>query len=137
MNAIAKRNSSIATIAFAVAAAFGASPAFAVDSVTVPAATVQASIYQLYVSPTGSDSNSGSIQAPFRTISKAASVAKPSTTIHVAAGTYGNVINSKSGTSTGRIRFVSDTKWAAKIVGTGTESHFSNSGSYVDIVGFD
>ena len=137
MNATAKLNRSIATLAFAVAAAFGASPAFAVDSVTVPAATVQPSIYHLYVSPTGSDSNAGSVQAPFRTIAKAASVAKPSTTVHVAAGSYGNVVISKSGTSTGRIRFVSDTKWAAKIVGTGTESHFSNSGSYVDIVGFD
>ena len=95
------------------------------------------SIYHLYVSPTGSDSNSGSISAPFRTIGKAASVAKPSTTVHVAPGSYGNVSNSKSGTATGRLRFVSTTKWGAKIVGTGTEAHFTNSGSYVDIVGFD
>ncbi|WP_426110606.1 choice-of-anchor Q domain-containing protein [Massilia sp. PWRC2] len=102
-----------------------------------PVADVAASIYHLYVSPSGSDSNSGSISAPFRTIGKAAGVAKPSTTVHVAPGSYGNVSNSKSGTAVGRLRFVSDTKWGAKIVGTGTEAHFTNSGSYVDIVGFD
>ena len=96
-----------------------------------------ASIYHLYVSPSGSDSGTGSISSPFRTIGKAASVAKPSTTVHVAPGTYGNVTNSKSGTSTGRLRFVSDSKWGAKIVGTGTEAHFTNKGNYVDIVGFD
>ncbi|MFL6707569.1 MAG: choice-of-anchor Q domain-containing protein [Massilia sp.] len=137
MNASTKLNSSIATIAVAISAAFGATAVHAADSVTVPRAAAQTSIYHLYVSPTGSDSNSGSIQAPFRTINKATSVAKPSTTVHVAAGTYGNVTNSKSGTAAGRLRIVSDTKWAAKIVGTGTEAHFNNSGNYVDIVGFD
>jgi hypothetical protein len=137
MNAIAKLHTSSAVVAFAIAALFGANRAQAADSVTVAAAAAQTSIYHLYVSPSGSDSNSGSAQAPFRTIGKAASVAKPSTTVHVAAGTYGNVTNSKSGTVAGRLRFVSDTKWAAKIVGTGTESHFNNTGSYVDIVGFD
>ncbi len=137
MNATAKLNTTTAVIALAIAASFGNVHAQSVDSVAVPAAAAQTSIYHLYVSPSGSDSNSGSIAAPFRTISKAASVAKPSTTVHVAAGTYGNVVNSKSGTATGRLRFVSDTKWGAKIVGTGTESHFNNSGNYVDIVGFD
>ena len=116
-------------------AALSLPPALA--SVPVPAAVVQPSIYHLYVSPSGSDSNTGSISSPFRTISKAASVAKPSTTVHVAPGTYANATNSKSGTAAGRLRFVSDTKWGAKIVGTGTEAHFTNNGSYVDIVGFD
>ena len=106
------------------------------DAATIADAAA-ASIYHLYVSPTGSDSNAGSISKPFRTISKAASVAKPSTTVHVAPGTYANTTNSKSGTASGRLRFVSDTKWGAKIVGTGTEAHFTNNGSYVDIVGFD
>lgn len=108
-------------------------PASAQSSYT-PAA---ASIYHLYVSPSGSDSNSGSQSSPLRSITKAASVAKPSTTIHVAAGTYSNVTTTVSGNATGRIRIISDTKWAAKIVGTGTEYHWSNRGNYVDIVGFD
>lgn len=137
MNASSTLNSAVATLAIAISAAFGATAAQAQNSVTVPAAAAQTSIYHLYVSPSGSDSNSGTVQAPFRTIGKAASVAKPSTTVHVAPGTYGNVVNSKSGTAAGRLRFVSDTKWGAKIVGTGTEAHFDNKGSYVDIVGFD
>ena len=123
-----------AGISLVIAAAFANVNAQAADTSTNAAA---ASIYHLYVSPTGNDSNAGSISAPFRTIGKAASVAKPSTTVHVAAGTYGNTTNSKSGTATGRLRFVSDTKWGAKIIGTGTEAHFTNNGSYVDVVGFD
>lgn len=96
------------------------------------------SIYHLYVAVTGADSNPGSKSAPFRTISKAAAMAKPSTTIHVAAGTYaGNVVSARAGTSSGRVRFVSDTKWGAKIVGTGTEAHWTNKGDFVDVSGFD
>ena len=96
------------------------------------------SAYNLHVATTGSDSNTGTQAKPFRTITKAASVAKPSTTMHVAAGTYsGNVSTKTSGTSTARIRFVSDTKWGAKIVGSGTEAMWTNNGNYVDITGFD
>lgn len=137
MNANGILNTSYAALAVVAAAAFAAPLAQAAGSVTVPHADVPASIYHLYVSPSGSDSNTGSISKPFRTIAKAASVAKPSTTVHVAAGTYGNVSTSKSGNATGRLRFVSDTKWGAKIAGTGTEAHWNNRGNYVDIVGFD
>src|SRR5262249_43493251 len=42
----------------------------------------------LYVSPTGSDSNDGSPEAPFRSILAASRAARPNTTIHVASGTY-------------------------------------------------
>jgi hypothetical protein len=97
-----------------------------------------ASIYNLYVSTSGSDSNSGSVSSPFRTISKAAAVAKPSTTVHVAAGTYKeNVKTNNKGSSTARIRYVSDTKWGAKVVGSGTEAMWTNNGTYTDIVNFD
>ncbi|MDL2354111.1 MAG: choice-of-anchor Q domain-containing protein [Pseudomonadota bacterium] len=97
-----------------------------------------ASTYNLYVSTTGSDTNSGSQAAPFRTISRAAKAAKPSTTIHVAAGTYsGNVATSVHGTATARIRYVSDTKWGAKIIGSGSEAMWTNNGNYTDIAGFD
>ncbi|MDB5959001.1 MAG: hypothetical protein JWP59_295 [Massilia sp.] len=95
------------------------------------------SIYHLYVSPGGSDSANGSQRTPFRTIAKAASVAKPSTTVHVAPGLYGDTTVRASGTATGRVRYVSDEKWRAKIVGTGNDGHFINLGNYVDIVGFD
>ena len=103
---------------------------------TAPAATT--STYNLYVATTGSDSNTGTQAKPYKTIAKAAAAAKAGTTVHVAAGTYkGNVSTKTSGTSSNRIRFVSDTKWGAKIVGTGTEAMWTNSGNYVDITGFD
>ncbi|MGZ5278529.1 MAG: choice-of-anchor D domain-containing protein [Pseudobdellovibrionaceae bacterium] len=92
----------------------------------------------LYVSTTGNDSSSGTSIAPFRTIQRAASLAKPGTIVHVAPGTYnGNIRSTVNGTAAERIRYVSETKWGAKIVGTGTEYHWDNRGSYVDIVGFD
>jgi hypothetical protein len=103
----------------------------------VPAATTP-SIYNLYVATTGSDSNPGTAAKPFKTINRAAALAKPGTTVHVAPGTYnGNVTTSVSGTASARIRYVSDTKWGAKIIGTGTEFMWTNRGNYTDIVGFD
>ena len=101
-------------------------------------AAADPSAYHLYVSTTGSDSNTGTQAKPFKTITKAASVAKASTTVHVAAGTYsGNVSTKTSGSASGKIRFVSDTKWGAKIVGTGSEAMWTNNGNYVEINGFD
>ena len=41
-----------------------------------------------YVSPTGSDSNSGTAAAPFKTFTKAASVATAGSTVYFKAGTY-------------------------------------------------
>jgi hypothetical protein len=100
--------------------------------------SVNALAADLYVSPNGSDSATGTQAAPFRTISKAASVAAAGTTVHVAPGTYnGNVSTPKSGTASAPIRYVSDSTWGAKIIGTGTEFHWNNNGSYVQIVGFD
>jgi hypothetical protein len=97
-----------------------------------------ASIYHLYVATTGSDSNPGTQARPFKTINRAAALAKPSTTVHVAPGTYyGNVVTRIHGTATARIRYVSDTKWGAKVIGTGTEFMWTNKGHYTDIVGFD
>lgn len=42
----------------------------------------------LYVSPTGSDANPGSLASPFKTVQKCASVATPGTTCYLRAGTY-------------------------------------------------
>ncbi|MGJ7915472.1 choice-of-anchor Q domain-containing protein [Massilia sp. LXY-6] len=102
------------------------------------AAAASPSIYNLYVSPTGSDSNPGSAARPFKTIQRAANMAKPSTTVHVASGTYReNVTTKVHGTSSARIRYVSDTKWGAKIIGSGTQGMWTNNANYTDIVGFD
>jgi hypothetical protein len=97
-----------------------------------------ANTYHLYVATTGSDSNPGSQSRPFRTIQRAANLAKPSTTVHVAPGTYReNVKTGVSGKASARIRYVSDRKWAAKVIGSGTEAMWANTADYTDIVGFD
>jgi hypothetical protein len=105
---------------------------------TVSVAAAAPSIYNLYVSTAGLDTNTGTLAKPFRTITRAAKAAKPSTTIHVAAGTYReNVSTTLHGTATARIRYVSDTKWGAKVIGSGAEGMWTNKGNYTDITGFD
>jgi pectate lyase-like protein len=91
-----------------------------------------------YVSPNGSDSNSGTASAPWATIQHAADVVKPGAVVYVAPGKYGNVRSAVNGTSSGRIRFISTTQWGAQVVGTnGGEAVWQNLGNYVDIMGFD
>ena len=91
-----------------------------------------------YVSTTGSDSNNGSAKRPWKTINHAASVVKPGATVHVAAGEYeGDVTTSISGTSSARIRFISEQQGAAHIVGGTGEAAWLNKGDYVEIMGFD
>ncbi len=100
----------------------------------------------LYVSTTGSDSNPGTQTAPVKSIARADALASAGTIIHVAAGTYrvsapaldnAGIKTSKSGTATARIKFVSDVKWGAKIIVSGTGITWDSRGSYVDIDGFD
>ncbi|MET0857971.1 MAG: right-handed parallel beta-helix repeat-containing protein, partial [Telluria sp.] len=92
----------------------------------------------LYVAPTGSDLNPGTRSEPFQTIQHGASLATPGTTVHVAPGIYmENVTTRAHGTAMARIRYVSDTKWGARVIGSGTEFMWTNRGNYTDIVGFD
>jgi hypothetical protein len=112
-------------------ASFGSSLAYA-----------QSNPYDLYVATTGSDSNQGTASAPLRTISKASQLVKAGGTVHVAPGQYeGGFKTSASGTASARIRYLSDVRWGAIIVpqsGTNNNSTaWTNSGSYVDIDGFD
>jgi hypothetical protein len=117
---------------------FGAVALLAVGGSAVAATNI-------YVSPTGSDSNPGSQAAPVKTITRADALASAGSTIHVASGTYyvsasglnnAGIITRKSGTASARIRFVSDVKWGAKIVVSGTGITWDSRGSYVDIDGF-
>jgi hypothetical protein len=92
----------------------------------------------LYVSTTGSDSNPGTQSEPFLTITRAARSARADTTVHVAPGTYSENIKTRThGSAAARIRYVSDIKWGARIIGSGTGAMWTNTGNYVDIVGFD
>src|SRR5687768_8382261 len=59
-----------------------------------------------YVALTGSNTNPGTLAAPFRHIQRAASVAQPGDTVFVRAGTYRETVRpAKSGTETARITF--------------------------------
>ena len=117
-------------------------------AVVLLAAAPMASAFakDLYVSTTGSDSNPGTQTAPVKTIARADALASAGTIVHVAAGTYrvsapsldnAGIKTSKSGTATARIKFVSDVKWGAKIIVSGTGITWDSRGSYVDIDGFD
>ena len=92
-----------------------------------------------YISTSGSDSNDGSACSPWATIQNAANNAQPGMTIHVAPGTYtvGSTITSNAGgTSSSRIRYISDVQWGAQIVSS-ADPIWDNGGAYVDIMGFD
>lgn len=109
---------------------FGPSPANAASSP-----------YDLYVATTGSDANPGSALAPLQTIQRASQLVKAGGTVHVAPGLYqGGFRTEASGTASARVRYLSDTRWAAIIIppvsGSDTTA-WTNSGSYVDIEGFD
>ena len=98
-----------------------------------------ATSYNLYVSSViGSDSAAGTSSAPLRTIGRAATLAKPGTTVHVGPGTYTETINSSvNGTATARIRYVSDSKWKAIIKpASGAYTMWTVKGGYTDIDGF-
>lgn len=96
----------------------------------------------LYVSVNnGSDAstNPGTDPAhPLKSINRSAALVKAGMTVHVAPGTYYETVNTRvSGSATARVRYVSDTPFAAKVIGSGTEAMWTASGSYNDIVGFD
>ncbi len=63
---------------------------------------------RIYVSKSGSDANPGTITKPFKTISKASSIAKPGNTIVIGGGTYEETIKpTKSGTAGSPIVYTS------------------------------
>ena len=94
--------------------------------------------HHLYVSTSGSDRNTCTSSAPCRTISRASQVAVPGTTIHVAPGAYaGDFVTAASGTASSRITYISDTKWGAKLIGSGSGVLWQLDASYVDVIGFD
>lgn len=97
--------------------------------------------YHLYVATTGSDNNLGSESSPFLTIDKAARLAFPGTTVHVAPGNYpGGFVTAANGTARARIYYVATRPGHARIVPpavSASATAWDNRGSYVDIVGFD
>lgn len=92
-----------------------------------------------YISPSGSDSNAGTESSPWATINRANSAVVAGDTVHALPGTYNvsSISTTKSGTSSARITYVSDTKWGAKLVIGSMGTCWINSGTFVDIKGFD
>lgn len=98
-----------------------------------------------YVATKGSDTNSGSARAPFRTIQKAADVAGAGDTVIVQPGTYTGgsriVSLSRSGAAGSPITFLSQRKWEAVLDGgNGSSSegwYFGPEVSHVRVEGFE
>jgi hypothetical protein len=118
--------------------AYGSALTFLGPGLAAPGATRTRDTAELHVAITGADTNPGSRSSPFRTIQRAANAAGPGATVHVAPGVYReNVTTGVQGARGARIRYVSDTKWGARIIGSGTEAVWTNHGDYIDIAGFD
>lgn len=101
--------------------------------------SVGASAADLYVSTLGKDTNAGTSKtAPLRTIQRAANLVKPGYIVHVAPGSYTETVTaSVAGTSSARIRFVSDTKYGAILKPVaGAYTMWNQKGGYTDIEGF-
>jgi parallel beta-helix repeat protein len=98
-----------------------------------------------YVSPSGSDGNSGSSTSPFATIQHAIDVSGAGDVVHVLAGTYSGtasplayVRSSTSGTASEPVVFCSDPPGAAKLDGQNVlTTGFYLEGSYVHVLGFE
>ncbi len=100
-----------------------------------------ATAHHLYVAHNGADTNPGTETAPFKTIERAAQVAQPDTTVHVAPGAYaGGFKTVANGVPKARLYYLSTLRWGAKIVpplNSANSTAWDNRGNYVDIVGFD
>jgi hypothetical protein len=94
-----------------------------------------------YVSTTGSDSNNGSLTAPFRTIQKAANIVNPGDIVYIRGGVYNaRVVLTRSGSSNQYITFQSYPGETATLDGTGLGAgHMirgsSSNISYLKIIG--
>jgi hypothetical protein len=86
-----------------------------------------------YVSPTGSDSNSGTSASPWRTIQKAANTVSAGATVIVMPGSYNErVVVSRSGASGSMIAFVTPSGGTRPVM-----RGFTINASYVRVDGFE
>ena len=104
------------------------------------ASTADAATY--FVATTGSDTASGSVTAPFRTIKQASRVVKPGDEVIVRGGVYTEATSiSSKGTSNARIAFHPAQGEQVILDGSnlpaGTDLLTLNTAEYVDIAGFE
>jgi len=100
--------------------------------------SIQLMATNYYVSPGGNDSNSGtSTGSPFKTITRAGSVAGPGDVVNISDGTYSNSTISNSGNTNAYIVFKSTNKWGAKIVASGGSDALKIDGNFIEIDGIE
>jgi hypothetical protein len=81
--------------------------AVALLSLAVPGLGAPVGPRSYHVSPTGSDSNAGTLTQPFKTLNKAVNVVLPGDTVLVHAGTYPEIVTiRRSGTATAPIHLL-------------------------------
>jgi parallel beta-helix repeat protein len=102
----------------------------------------QAAGRAIYVSAsTGNDSNPGTKAQPFKTLARGVRDVAAGSTVFVGPGTYeGGIKTTANGVQGARIRYVSTTPWAAKIVPPANSQNttaWDNRGNYVSIDGFE
>lgn len=98
-----------------------------------------------YVSKSGSDSNTGTAASPFKTIQKAANIAKAGDTVYIREGVYNErVLVKNSGDSNNRITFAGYPGEKVVIDGTGIKTPYSycpsfdvNGQSYLNIINIE
>lgn len=95
-------------------------------------------LQEIYVSVNGSNMNDGSKERPLADIQKASELAVPGTIVHVAPGIYKTPVRiEKGGSEEHRIKYISDTKWAASIQPDNFETPVAVNGDYVTFEGFE
>jgi len=115
----------------------------AMFAVLAPGALVapSARAAEYYVSPGGSDSDSGTLDHPWRTIQKAANAATTGSTVHVRAGTYFEKVTfNVSGSADGPITFRNYKGESAVLDGTGVSGEDMmriRDRQYLRIIGFE
>ena len=111
------------------------SQADATKSASALVAVVLISTTALYVSTTGSDSNPGTISAPWKTIQHAANSVQAGDTVYIRGGTYNESVSiAVSGSATaGSITFQSYPGESAIVDGTGLVPSTSNTQGLINI----
>lgn len=105
---------------------------FVVGLIAEPTLSVYAAGSTYYVSPSGSDSNPGTLSSPWKTIGKAAYYAKAGDTVYLRGGTYSEVVSiANSGTSSSPITFTAYPSETPILDGKGS---IPGSGSYLIMV---
>jgi hypothetical protein len=122
-----------------LSSAFAQAPAPAAPQAMQPLTPRTPITGDVFVTPQGNDAGNGSQQHPWATITHASKMIGPGATVHVAPGHYNEaVVTLVSGTSSARIKYVSEKRWEAVIAPSeGGVFVWKNTGDYTDIVNFE